>query len=109
MQYVYLLIAIVAEVIATSALKTAHEFTKLVPSFVVIIGYVIAFYFLSLSLRNIPLGVAYAIWSGLGICLVALVGYFYYKQALDAAAIIGIFMIVLGVITIQVFSKSIAH
>lgn len=109
MQYVYLLIAIVAEVIATSALKAAQEFTKLVPSMVVIVGYIIAFYFLSLSLRDISLGIAYAIWSGLGICLVAIVGYFYYKQPLDVAALVGIAMIIFGVVIIQVFSKVSAH
>lgn len=108
-QYVYLLIAILAEVVATSALKAAEEFTRLYPSLLVVFGYGIAFYFLMLSLRSIPLGIAYAIWSGLGICIVAVVGYVYYKQVLDLAAMIGIAFIVLGVMTIQLFSKSAAH
>ncbi|MGD9592705.1 MAG: multidrug efflux SMR transporter [Candidatus Berkiella sp.] len=109
MQYVYLLIAILAEVAATSALKAANEFTKLVPSVIVVVGYSVAFYFLMLSLRHIPLGIAYAIWSGLGICVIAFVGYIYYKQVLDLPAIIGIGLIVAGVITIQAFSKTTVH
>ncbi len=98
-----------AEVVATSALKAANEFTNLIPSLMVILGYIIAFYCLMLSLRGIPLGVAYAIWSGVGIVLVALVGYFYYKQSLDIQAIIGIALIILGVFTIQLFSNTTVH
>ncbi len=109
MQYIYLLIAILAEVLATSALKASEEFTRLFPSLLVVFGYFVAFYFLMLTLRDIPLGIAYAIWSGLGICIVTVVGYVIYKQALDIAAIIGIGFIVLGVITIQLFSNSSAH
>ena len=109
MQYVYLLIAIMAEVVATSALKASQEFTRLFPSLLVVLGYILAFYFLMLTLRDIPLGIAYAIWSGLGICMVAVTGYVIYKQTLDIAAIIGIAFIVIGVITIQLFSKSTAH
>ncbi len=109
MHYFYLMIAIIAEVVATSALKAADEFTNLVPSLIVILGYVVAFYCLMLSLREIPLGVAYAIWSGVGIVLVAVVGYFYYKQSLDIPAIMGIALIILGVFTIQLFSKTTVH
>lgn len=107
--YVYLAIAIIAEVIATSSLKAAEGFTKAVPSTLVVVGYALAFYFLMLSLREIPLGVAYAIWSGVGIVLVAFVGYFFYRQSLDLPAIIGIACIILGVMVIQIFSKSIVH
>lgn len=110
MHYLYLTLAILAEVIATSSLKAANEFTNLIPSILVVTGYVLAFYFLMLSLRNIPLGVAYAIWCGVGITIVALVGVVYYKQMLDLAALVGIGLIVAGVCTIQLFSHtSIVH
>ncbi|MBW4581894.1 MAG: multidrug efflux SMR transporter [Tildeniella nuda ZEHNDER 1965/U140] len=107
--YVYLLIAIVSEVIATSALKATVSFTKLVPSLIVLAGYSSAFYFLSLCLNTISVGVAYAIWSGLGIVLVALLGWFFYRQAIDQAGLIGMGLIVAGVVVLQLFSKSAAH
>ena len=88
MAYIYLAIAIVAEVVATSALKASAEFTKWLPSLVVVMGYGIAFYFMTLTLRTIPIGITYAIWSGLGIVLVALVGALLYKQTPDIPAII---------------------
>ena len=106
MGYLYLALAIIAEVIATSALKESQEFTRLLPSIICILGYCCAFYLLSLVLRTIPVGVSYAIWSGLGIVLITLIGRFYFNQILDAAAVIGIFFIILGVVTISVFSKS---
>lgn len=109
MQWVYLAIAIVSEVVATSALKAAEGFTRLVPSVLVVVGYASAFYFLSLTLRTIPLGVAYAIWAGVGVALVALVGWAVYHQSLDTAALIGIALIVSGVIVLNLFSKSVAH
>ena len=109
MQWVYLAIAIVSEVIATSALKAAEGFTRLVPSVLVVIGYAWAFYFLSLTLRTIPLGVAYAIWAGVGVALVALVGWVLYHQSLDTAALIGIALIVSGVIVLNLFSKTLVH
>ena len=109
MTYIYLAIAIIAEVAATSALKASEEFTKLVPSVVVVVGYGVAFYFLTLVLRVIPVGVTYAIWSGLGIVLVATAGFFLYKQTPDLPAIIGMFLIILGVVVINVFSKTISH
>jgi len=109
MQWVYLAIAIVSEVIATSALKAAEGFTRLVPSVLVVIGYASAFYFLSLTLRTIPLGVAYAIWAGVGVALVALVGWVLYHQSLDTAALIGIALIVSGVIVLNLFSKTLVH
>ncbi|AMO96610.1 small Multidrug Resistance family protein [Collimonas fungivorans] len=109
MHWVYLLIAIVAEVIATSALKASAEFTRLVPSIVVVAGYLTAFYFLSLTLRTLPVAIVYAMWSGIGIALIALVGWLFLKQSLDAAALIGIGLIVSGVLVLNVFSKSVSH
>lgn len=109
MAYLYLAIAIVAEVIATSALKASSEFTKLVPSIVVIVGYCVAFYFLTLVLRSIPIGVTYAIWSGLGIVLITLVGVFAYKEIPDLPALIGMALIIAGVVVINLFSKTTAH
>jgi small multidrug resistance pump len=109
MKFVFLTIAIIAEVIATSALKSVEGFTKFWPSFIVILGYGIAFYFLSLTLKTIPVGIAYAIWSGLGITLVSIIGYFFYKQDLDLPAILGLLMILAGVVVINVFSKTVAH
>ncbi|HYO52201.1 multidrug efflux SMR transporter [Archangium sp.] len=107
--YVYLAIAILAEVIATSSLKATAEFTRPWPSLLVVAGYVVAFYCLTLSLRVIPVGIAYAIWSGLGIVLVATAGYVLYQQKLDAPALIGLAMILGGCIVINLFSKSSAH
>jgi len=109
MAYIYLLIAIVAEVIGTSALKASDGFTKWIPNIIVVVGYGLAFYFLSLVLRSIPVGVVYAIWSGLGIVLISLVGYIYFKQTLDLPAITGMVLIIIGVIVINLFSKSISH
>jgi small multidrug resistance pump len=109
MNWVYLGIAIVAEVVATSALKAAEGFTRTVPSVVVIVGYVVAFYFLSLTLRTIPVGIAYAIWSGIGISLIALIGWLFYGQALDLPAMLGLALIVSGVVVLNGFSKSVAH
>ncbi|MCE8026306.1 multidrug efflux SMR transporter [Halomonas sp. MCCC 1A11058] len=109
MAFVYLALAIVAEVVATSALKATHGFTRLVPSLVVVVGYAIAFYMLSLVLRTIPVGIAYAIWAGLGIVLVALVGIVVYGQRPDLPAVLGIALIVAGVVVIQLFSRMSAH
>ena len=109
MQWIYLAIAIVSEVVATSALKAAEGFTRLVPSVLVVVGYALAFYFLSLTLRTIPLGVAYAIWAGVGVALVALVGWVAYHQSLDIPALIGIALIVSGVIVLNLFSKTVVH
>ena len=107
--YLYLLVAIVGEVIATSALKAANGFTVLVPSLIVIVGYGTAFFFLSLTLRTLPVGIAYAIWSGLGIVLISIVGWVLYGQVLDAPALAGMALIVAGVVVINVFSRAGAH
>jgi len=109
MAYIYLLLAIVAEVVGTSALKASDGFTKWIPNGIVVVGYGVAFYFLSLVLRSIPVGVTYAIWSGLGIVLISLVGYIYFKQPLDLPAIAGMVLIISGVVVINVFSRTIRH
>ena len=109
MQWLYLGAAIVAEVIATSVLKASEGFTRLIPSLVVLIGYGTAFYFLSLTLRTMPLGIAYAVWSAVSIALVSAVGWLLYKQSLDTPAIIGIGFIVTGVVIINGFSRSVSH
>lgn len=109
MQYVYLAISIVAEVIATSSLKASEEFTKPIPSIVVVVGYGVAFHFLALTLKTIPVGVAYAVWAGAGVTLVAVVGWLLFGQKMDAPAIIGMGLIVAGVVVMQVFSKTVSH
>lgn len=109
MNYLYLFLAITAEVIATTALKSAEGFTKLLPSAIVIIGYGISFYFLSVVLQHLPLGITYAIWSGLGVVLVAVSAIFIYGQIPDLPAIIGMGLIITGVVVIQVFSQTTGH
>lgn len=107
--WIFLAIAIVSEVVATSALKAAAGFTRLWPSLVVVAGYAAAFYFLSLTLRSIPVGVAYAIWSGVGVALITLIAWVFYGQTLDIPACIGLSLIVLGVVVLQAFSKAVPH
>ena len=107
--YLYLAAAIVSEVIGTSALKASNEFTKLVPTLIMMAAFLSAFYFLTLTLRTIPVGVAYAIWSGVGIVLISLVARVLFSQKLDAPAIIGMAMIVAGVLVINLFSRSSPH
>ena len=109
MGYWYLTIAIIAEVIATSALKASGEFTKLVPSIIVITGYGVAFYFLALVLKTIPVGIAYAIWCGMGIVLIAIVAAIIFKQIPDVPALIGMALIISGVVVINVFSKTVSN
>ena len=108
MPYLYLSIAILAEVAATTALKASEEFTRLWPSLIVVVGYSIAFYCLSLSLRTISVGVAYAIWTGVGMVLITLAGWWLYGQRMDAAALVGMAMIVAGVAVMQLFSSSVS-
>ena len=109
MTYVYLTIAIVAEAIATSALKASARFTRLVPSIFVLSGYLCAFYFLTMVLETVPVGVVYALWAGLGIVLVAILGAILYREKLDLAAVLGMAMIIGGVAVIHLFSKTIRH
>lgn len=107
--YAYLGIAIVAEVIATTALKASDGFSQLWPSVVTASGYAVAFYCLALTLRVIPTGVAYAIWSGVGIVLISVAGWVVFKQRLDMPAMIGMGLIIAGVVVINVFSSSVRH
>ncbi len=107
--YWYLFIAIVTEVIATSALKSAEEFTKFWPSTIVVVGYLASFYFMTLVLRTLPVGITYAIWSGVGIVLVAIIAMVLYKQVPDLPAILGMALIILGVAVIHLFSKTVTH
>jgi small multidrug resistance pump len=109
MGHVYLSLAILCEVIATTALQASDGFTKPGPSLVTVAGYAIAFYCLSLTLRTIPMGIAYAIWSGVGIVLITAIGWVLYRQQLDMAALLGIALIVGGVLVINLFSSSVRH
>ncbi len=107
--WIYLSIAILAEVVGTSFLKASEGMTKLLPSVVVALSYAVAFYFLSLTLKTMPLGIAYAVWAGAGVALIAVAGYVFYGQALDTPALIGISLIVAGVAVINFFSTSVSH
>ena len=107
--YLYLALAIAFEVVGTSALKASETLTRLVPSLVTLIAYTASFVFLALSLRTIPIGIAYAIWAGLGIVLIALVGWFWFRQTLDVPALIGLALIVGGVVLVNAFSQSLPH
>lgn len=109
MSYLYLAIAIIAEVAGTAALKSSEGFTNLVPSVIVVLGYGMAFYFLSLVLDEIPVGVAYAIWSGAGVVLISVVGAAVFGQKLDLPAIVGMALVVSGIVVMNVFSSSVQH
>ncbi|WP_293174684.1 multidrug efflux SMR transporter [Oceanithermus sp.] len=109
MAYLYLALAILAEVIGTSALKAAEGFTRPLPSLIVALGYGAAFYFMSLTLKAIPLGVTYAVWSGVGIVLITLAGWWLYGQVPDLAAVAGMGLIVLGVVVLFLFSNVEVH
>jgi small multidrug resistance pump len=105
--WVLLGIAIVAEVIGTSFLKASDGFTRLLPSVVVVVSYCIAFYFLAITLRTMPVGIAYAVWAGAGIALIALIGWAVFGQSLDLPAALGIALIVAGIVILQLFSNSV--
>ncbi|CAE6707993.1 Multidrug transporter EmrE [Paraburkholderia domus] len=107
--YALLAIAIVAEVIATSAMRASEGFSRLLPATVVVIGYGIAFYCLSLTLKTIPVGIVYAVWSGAGIVLITLVAVVLYRQVPDLPAVIGLGLIIAGVAVLNMFSKMQAH
>lgn len=109
MHYLYLSLAIAFEVAATTALQASAGFTRPAQTTVALIGYAIAFYCLSLTLRTMPVGIAYAIWSAVGIVLIAVIGWAFYRQSLDAPAIIGIGLIIAGVLMINLFSSSVRH
>ncbi len=107
--YALLLVAITAEVIATTALSRSDGLTRLVPSLITLVGYGIAFWCLAIVLRTIPTGIAYAVWSGFGIVLITAVAWLFYGQKLDTPAIIGLGLIIAGVLIVNLFSKSVAH
>jgi small multidrug resistance pump len=107
--FLFLIVAVAFEVVGTSALKASEGFTRLKPSLVVLVSYAAAFYFLSLTLKVIPVGVAYALWSGIGIVLISVVGYVWYRQSLDLPAIVGIALILAGVLVTNLFSRSVPH
>ena len=109
MNYVFLSVAILCEVVATTALKQTDGFTRLLPSLVTVAGYALAFYFLSLPLRTLPVGVIYAIWSGVGIVLITAIGWVWFRQALDLPALAGMGLIMAGVIVINLWSKTVVH
>ncbi|ANQ50781.1 multidrug efflux SMR transporter [Flammeovirga sp. MY04] len=106
MHYIYLLLAIIAEVFATSALKSSEGYTKLYPSLVSILLYGVSFYLLSLTVKHIPIGVAYAVWSGLGIVLINAIGYFYYHDTINLSTIIGLLLIISGVVIVNLSTSA---
>ena len=107
--YFFLVVAILFETVGTTALQASHQFSRLLPSLVVVIAYGLAFYFLAFALRFMPVGIAYAIWSGLGIVFIAAIGFLVFGQRLDFAAIAGIAMILGGILVIHLFSGSATH
>ncbi len=109
MAYLYLIIAVVCEVIATLSLKSTDGFSKIGPSLTVIIGYSLAFYYLSMCMKFFPIGVLYAIWAGAGVILITLFSFLVYKQTIDLPGIIGMALIIIGVMVINLFSSSVAH
>ncbi len=109
MKWVYLVVAVCGEVLGTTALKSSEGFSRLAPSLIVLVGYGIAFYYLSLTLDKIPVGISYALWSGIGIVLISIIAWLFLGQRLDVPAMIGIGFIIVGVAVINLFSKSAAH
>ena len=107
--YLYLIVAILFDVVATTALKETHGFTRLGPSLVSIAGYALAFYFLSLPLRAMPVGIVYALWCAAGIVLITAIGWIWFRQALDMPALAGIGLIMAGVVVINLFSRTVVH
>ena len=109
MPYLILALAVVAETIGTSALQASQQFTKLWPSLLVVVSYAVSFYLLSLTLKYMPVGIMYAMWSGLGIVFIALIGWLVFRQHLDWPAILGIGLILAGIVVIQLFSETARH
>lgn len=107
--YIYLTIAVLAETIGTTALQASQQFTRIVPSAIVVIGYAVSFYFMALTLKVMPVGIVYAIWSGLGILLIAAIGFVVFGQRLDWPAVAGLMLIILGIMVIHLFSKTAGH
>ena len=109
MHYIYLVLAIAAETVGTSALQASQQFTRITPSIIVVVAYALSFYLLALSLKVIPVGIAYAVWSGLGIVFIAAIGYAVFGQRLDLPAVLGMAMILAGILVIHLFSQSSTH
>ncbi len=109
MHYVYLFFAIMAETIGTTALQASQQFTRLWPSALVVVAYGVSFYLLSLALKVMPVGIVYAIWSGLGIVFIAAIGYLVFGQKLDTPALLGLGLIIAGIVVIQLFSSTTTH
>lgn len=109
MHYIYLVIAIVAETIGTTALQASEQFSRLWPSILVVVAYGISFFMMALALKFMPVGIVYAIWSGLGIVLIAIIGFLMFGQRLDLPALLGLSLIILGILIIHLFSKSAVH
>ncbi|APX11542.1 DMT family transporter [Tateyamaria omphalii] len=109
LHYIYLIVAVAAETIGTTALQASNQFTRTGPTILVIVAYGFAFYFLGIALKYIPVGIAYALWSGLGIVLIALIGVAVFGQRLDLPAALGLAMIIGGIVVIQLFSKTATH
>ncbi len=109
MGYCYLVVAILSEVVATSALNASQGFTRLWPSMVTVVGYCLAFYFLSLTLRTVPMGIAYAVWAGAGIVLIAISGAIFFKQLPDLPAVLGMLFIIVGVVLVSAVSRTAGH
>ncbi len=107
--YLILLVAVVFETIGTAALQASQQFTKPIPSIIVVIGYGLAFYMMAQTLRYLPVGITYAVWSGLGIISISIIAYFVFGQKLDLAAILGMGLIVVGILVINLFSKTAVH
>jgi len=107
--YIYLLIAVITETIGTAAMQSSEQFTRLWPSVLLVVAYGISFYFMSLTLKYMPVSIVYAIWSGLGIVLIGVIGWLVFKQSLDFAAIAGMSLIIAGVVVINLFSNSATH
>jgi len=108
-QYVYLIVAVIAETIGTTALQASQQFSRLLPSLIVMVAYGFSFYMMGLTLRFMPVGIVYAIWSGLGIVMIAAIGYVVFGQKLDLPAVFGMTLIVVGILIIHLYSKSSGH
>jgi len=109
MHYIWLLLAIVTEVVGTAALQASQQFTRLGPSLIVVTGYGASYYFMALTLKTMPIGIVYAIWSGLGIAMIAAIGQVVFGQKLDTPAVVGILFILVGIVIIQLFSSTASH
>lgn len=107
--YIYLITAVIAETIGTTALQASHQFTKPGPSILVVVAYGLSFYLMALTLKYMPVSIVYAIWSGLGIVFIAIIGWIAFKQTLDFAALAGMTLIIAGVVIINLYSNSVTH